>query len=67
MSITNQIRTIHRDRGLRWSQVKRNLAEWQRRARSRNELMNLSDRSLRDIGISRSAADFEATRPFWMV
>ncbi len=67
MSTISHVRTIHRHRVLRWSRVKQNLAEWHRRARSRNELMGLSDRCLRDIGISRSAADFEASKPFWMV
>jgi uncharacterized protein YjiS (DUF1127 family) len=67
MSTTNQIMTMHRHRVLRWSNVKRSLGEWRRRARSRNELMNLSDTSLQDIGVSRSTADFEATKPFWMV
>ena len=50
----------------RWSQVKQGLAEWRRRAYSRGELMNLSDSSLRDIGLSRCSADFEASKPFWM-
>jgi uncharacterized protein YjiS (DUF1127 family) len=49
-----------------WSQVKRHFAEWYLRARSRNELMNLSDRTLRDIGVSCSDAEFEAPKPFWM-
>ena len=38
-----------------------------RRARSRNELMGLSDRDLQDIGVDRCSADFEASKPFWMV
>ena len=50
----------------RWSQVTRRIAEWRFRARSRNELMNLSDRTLRDIGVSRVDAEFEASKPFWM-
>ena len=50
----------------RWSQVKRHFAEWYLRARSRNELKNLSDWTLRDIGVSRSDAEFEASKPFWM-
>ena len=53
-------------RALRWSQVKRHLSEWRQRTRSRHELMDLSDRALEDIGISRSTARFEASRPFWM-
>jgi uncharacterized protein YjiS (DUF1127 family) len=53
-------------RGLRWSQVKQGFVEWRHRARSRRELMNLSDRCLQDIGISRCTVDFEASKPFWM-
>jgi uncharacterized protein YjiS (DUF1127 family) len=40
----------------RWSQVKRYFAEWRCRAASRNELMNLDDRLLRDIGDARYEA-----------
>jgi uncharacterized protein YjiS (DUF1127 family) len=29
--------------------------------------MSFSDVDLRDIGLSRSAADAEASKPFWMV
>jgi uncharacterized protein YjiS (DUF1127 family) len=54
-------------RALRWNQVKGHLAEWQHRARSRRELMHLSDRALEDIGISRCTARFESSKLFWMV
>jgi uncharacterized protein YjiS (DUF1127 family) len=50
----------------RWSEVTRHVAEWRIRARSRNELINLSDRILRDIGVSRSDTEFEASKPFWI-
>ncbi|MCB1464537.1 MAG: DUF1127 domain-containing protein [Nitratireductor sp.] len=33
--------------------------------RSRRALMNLNDRQLRDIGVSRDEALREASRPFW--
>jgi len=49
-----------------WSKALRCVAEWRTRARSRNELMNLSDRTLLDIGVSRYEADLEASKPFWM-
>ncbi len=55
-----------RHRALRWSQVKQHLAEWRYCARSRRELMNLSDECLRDIGISRCDVMFESSKPFWM-
>jgi uncharacterized protein YjiS (DUF1127 family) len=50
----------------RCSKVMRCIAEWRTRARSRNELMNLSDKTLLDIGISRYDAGLEASKPFWM-
>jgi uncharacterized protein YjiS (DUF1127 family) len=34
-------------------------------ARSRHQLAQLDERLLRDIGIDRAAARFEATKPFW--
>jgi len=49
-----------------WRQMKHGPAEWRRRARSRNQLVNLSDRTLQDIGISRCMAHWEACKPFWM-
>jgi uncharacterized protein YjiS (DUF1127 family) len=61
-----RISTSRSDRLSRWSKVTRHIAEWCIRARSRNELMNLSDRTLRDIGVSRYDAEFEASKPFWM-
>jgi|HubBroStandDraft_2_1064218.scaffolds.fasta_scaffold202086_1 uncharacterized protein YjiS (DUF1127 family) len=50
----------------RWSQVKRHFAEWHLRASLRHELRNLSDRMLRDVGVSRFDVEFEAYKPFWM-
>jgi uncharacterized protein YjiS (DUF1127 family) len=61
------VMTVRPRRVLRWSHVKPSLARWWRRARSRTELMNLSDRCLQDIGMSRCTADFEASKPFWML
>jgi uncharacterized protein YjiS (DUF1127 family) len=34
-------------------------------ARSRHQLAQLDERLLRDIGIDRATARFEATKPFW--
>lgn len=34
-------------------------------ARSRNHLAQLDERLLRDIGLDRASARFEATKPFW--
>lgn len=53
-------------RGARLRDLKRRLYEWRRRVRSRGELMNLSDAELRDIGLSRSEAEVEASKVFWL-
>jgi uncharacterized protein YjiS (DUF1127 family) len=58
--------TVQPHRGLRWSAVKRQVAEWWSFARSRYDLESLDDRCLQDIGMSRCSADFEAAKPFWM-
>jgi uncharacterized protein YjiS (DUF1127 family) len=50
----------------RWTRVKQTVAEWRRRVRSRTELANLNENDLQDSGISRSMAEFEASKPFWM-
>lgn len=41
------------------------LAAWQQRIESRRHLLELDDRLLRDIGISRYDALREAAKPFW--
>jgi len=38
---------------------------WRQRARSRRELMMMTDRELRDLGINRYEALYEARKPFW--
>jgi len=48
----------------RWSLVKRYLIEWHRRARSRYELMNLSERELSDAGMTCMDAFNESVKPF---
>ena len=50
----------------RWTQLKQTVAEWRRRVRSRSELANLNESDLKDSGISRSMAEFEASKPFWI-
>ena len=37
-----------------------------RRARSREQLCELNDHLLKDIGLSREAACYEAAKPFWL-
>jgi uncharacterized protein YjiS (DUF1127 family) len=41
------------------------LRTWWQRQRSRRELAQMDDRMLRDIGVSRSRALAEASKPFW--
>ena len=41
------------------------LATWQRRIENRQHLLQLDERLLRDIGISRYDAAKEAAKPFW--
>ena len=63
MSTMNQsVPVSHRSR---LDKLSRHFAEWRGHARSRNELMSLSDECLRDIGVSR-AAGFDSYKPFWM-
>jgi uncharacterized protein YjiS (DUF1127 family) len=38
---------------------------WKRIAAQREELSKMSDELLKDIGISRAEAAYEAQRPFW--
>jgi uncharacterized protein YjiS (DUF1127 family) len=66
-TMSEDFTTYHPRRAWSWRTVRQRLAEWRCRARSRHELRNLSDRCLRDIGLCREAADFDASRPFWMV
>ena len=43
------------------------LARWRRIRRERQQLLELSDHMLRDIGLTRTQAGREAARPFWDV
>ena len=66
MSTNLNIMAVRPLLGLRWCQAKERFAKWRCQMRSRAELINLSDRCLQDIGMSRCTADFEASKPFWM-
>ena len=56
-----------RDRGLQQlaSVVVARLFRWHELARQRRNLLTLSDRMLKDIGVTRAEAEREASRPFW--
>jgi len=41
------------------------LMEWLRRSRSRAVLARLTDRELRDVGLTRAEAERESGKPFW--
>jgi uncharacterized protein YjiS (DUF1127 family) len=41
------------------------LREWRRRSRERAELASLDARTLADIGLTPSDAEFLANKPFW--
>jgi uncharacterized protein YjiS (DUF1127 family) len=58
--------TVTMQRGSPLSQIKHRLMQWRQRARARHELQNLSDRTLRDLGITRCDVTYEASKPFWM-
>jgi uncharacterized protein YjiS (DUF1127 family) len=41
------------------------LREWRRRVHDRSQLGELDERMLKDIGITRSDAEFLMNKPFW--
>ena len=47
------------------TQIRQTMATWLRRARTRRQLAAMDNWMLQDIGISRSAALYEASKPFW--
>jgi uncharacterized protein YjiS (DUF1127 family) len=47
------------------SRVVATIRLWRRRVRSRQELRELNDHLLKDIGISRATADYEVAKRFW--
>ncbi len=64
--LPNRPRPIHPDR--RPGPVQRvieRLLTWQRRANERRHLMQIDDRLLADMGITRADAEHEYRKPFW--
>ena len=51
------------DSRIEW--IIRAIKVWRMRARSRADLKHLNSDQLNDIGISRSEAIYEASKPFW--
>jgi uncharacterized protein YjiS (DUF1127 family) len=64
--LSKSTKTARPPRLLSLRHVKQGFANWSRRARSRKELMNLSDRCLNDIGIARHSSGLKSCKPFWM-
>jgi uncharacterized protein YjiS (DUF1127 family) len=59
---------LHRTAARRTFRARRLLAllkTWQRRMRDRRALATMDERSLRDLGLSRYDAFYEARKPFW--
>jgi uncharacterized protein YjiS (DUF1127 family) len=48
------------------ARVRRVVAAWRRRARSRTQLARFSARELRDIGLTPADAARECAKPFWL-
>jgi len=42
-------------------------AEWRRRRRQRQQLAQLSDRELQDIGVTRMEVEYELSKSYWQV
>ncbi len=47
------------------STIRVTLRLWHLRATQRPQLARLSDQKLRDIGLTRAQAEYEAAKPFW--
>ncbi len=48
-----------------YTAFKQIFATWRRRSRERRELLNLDHRTIRDLGTTPQAIQFEANKPFW--
>ena len=61
--VSNQMNISPGFAPLAW--LRETVAVWRRRAWERDSLHGLDDRDLHDLGLSRAAAEFEASKPFW--
>jgi uncharacterized protein YjiS (DUF1127 family) len=48
------------------NKMRHGVSTWRHHERSHHELLGLSDRCLRDIGVSRRTSNYDACKPFWM-
>jgi len=53
-------------RAFPWLSVGRRIIAWRLRSRSREELLNVSDAVLQDIGVTRPTARLDVIKPIWM-
>lgn len=53
-------------RAFPWLSVGRRIIAWRLRARSREDLLNLSDEVLQDIGVTRPKTSLDVVKPIWM-
>jgi len=51
--------------GTWFKNLRRHAYQWHERSVGRWELRKLTERDLRDIGLTRSEAEAEANKPFW--
>jgi uncharacterized protein YjiS (DUF1127 family) len=49
-----------------WHGIGRHILAWRHRSRSHQELLNLSDEALQDIGITRPEVTLDVVKPIWM-
>lgn len=57
-----------RARALRWLAIGWAwFSAWRERARSRRQLLTMDDHLLKDIGVTRHEAEYEARQPFWRI
>ena len=48
-----------------WQFLFRLLAKWRQRARTRRQIGELDEQTIRDLGLTPSQMTFEAQKPFW--
>ncbi|MCQ4297100.1 DUF1127 domain-containing protein [Pseudomonas stutzeri] len=48
-----------------WQQILQTLLRWHRNSRTRQQLAQLDERQLADVGISHSMRATELEKPFW--
>jgi uncharacterized protein YjiS (DUF1127 family) len=58
-------RRVARELDAFWASTFGTLRRWRCRQRARQELARVSERDLRDAGVSPLMASWEASRPFW--